>query len=553
MELKDRKFINNTGKLPGFEDGTPDGTIDGGQAVPQDVVVKGSIKNAWGKAKTADYQTAFAALPGLVGSMYGAFTDYNSKDEYIAQYRPVPANIAGVGYQKMTNAKNGKLPGCASGAVGNIAGATASGAAMGSVAGPWGAAIGGAVGLVGSTIGEIFSSGKDKENKENAARYMRNVNSSNEGGALSLAMQIANAKKYGNQGDQFLWNHANGKIPRFQNGLASATGPVNGEATARVSNGEVIANKTLGTMYRVPGLKNNEDGKLAALNDSDTVITNKYGLSDYAWKTGDIVGAEKMMQMLTKPNYKCGKLPGHAEGWLGNGIPAMLGSIAGLGQYIQAKNSNPYRPSTYAANPYETEALTTLAGLRVNPFPIIQQLRNTEARTKNAIDSAGGLSGGQRASARLAALNTTQGNISKLLSDIQQQNNAYRANYAQAAINAGQQARTARMAANQWDLDYYSKAHAARNKGIQTGIANMLAQIQQYQANEFKRRQFNETMDLYRDDMKQRQQHMQWLQDQSTRGIGLDPVYDDQTIPLKKINRRLNYYRPIYGWNYGEA
>lgn len=746
MELKqfshrELKAINN-GKLPGFQNGIPSlstllkndsrNYVDAPQddpyannpnlspktynANPSDPNIKAfenaagvgnsdntkdikSPDNKWGKAKVSDWQTSFAALPGLVGSMYGAFTDYNSKDEYIAQYRPVPANIAGVGYQKMTNAKNGKLPGCASGAVGNIAGATASGAAMGSVAGPWGAAIGGAVGLVGSTIGEIFSAGKDKENKEIAARYMRNVNSSNEGGALSLAMQIANSKKYGNQYDQSLWGHADGKIPGFENGLASATGPVNGEATARVSNGEVIANKWLGTMYRVPGLKNNKDGKLAALNNSDTVITNKYGLSDYAWRTGDIAGAEKMMQVLTKPNYRCGKLPNYvdgldqldvdlrsdttrqgihegnipygagntgvaasplylldanitgnpniitgeapnpaskwaniqdilkarkaasvvkqgrkavqaynndqnaiqlqnklneisdaiefspklrsssdgassikangkkqwmppyrygklpkcAEGWLGNGIPAMLGSIAGLGQYIQAKNSKPYYPSTYSVNPYETEALTTLAGLRINPFPITQQLRNAEARTKNAIDSAGGLSGGQRAAARLAALNTTQGNISKLLSDVQQQNNAYRANYAQAAINAGQASRQARMQANQWDLDYYSKAHAARNKGIQTGIANMLAQIQQYQANEFKRRQFNETMDLYRDDMKQRQQHMQWLQDQSTRGIGLDPLYDDQTTPLKKINRRLNYYRPIYGWNYGEA
>jgi hypothetical protein len=60
------------------------------------------------------------------------------------------------------------------------------------------------------------------------------------------------------------------------------------------------------------------------------------------------------------------------------------------------------------------------------------------------------------------------------------------------------------MDANRWDLDYYSKAHAARNKGIQTGIANMLAQAQQYQANEFKRNQFNRTMSLYEADQKQR-------------------------------------------------
>jgi hypothetical protein len=257
-------------------------------------------------------------------------------------------------------------------------------------------------------------------------------------------------------------------------------------------------------MYRVPGLKNNKDGKLASLSDSDTVITNKHGLSDYAWRTGDIEGAEEMMKMFGNPAYKNGRLPKCAEGWLGNAIPSALGSIASLAQYIDAKNSTPYYPHTYVANPYELQGLTTLAGLRINPYPITQQLRNAEARTNRAIDIAGGLSGSQRTAARLANLNTTQNNISNLLSNIQQQNNAYRASYAQAAINAGQASRQARMAANQWDLDMYSKAHAARNRGIQTGIANMLSQIQQYQANEFKRRQFNETMDLYRDDMNMR-------------------------------------------------
>ena len=43
-------------------------------------------------------QTAAAALPGLVGSIYGAFTDYDSKDEHLAKYRPTQASIAGIGY-----------------------------------------------------------------------------------------------------------------------------------------------------------------------------------------------------------------------------------------------------------------------------------------------------------------------------------------------------------------------------------------------------------------------------------------------------------------------
>jgi hypothetical protein len=43
------------------------------------------------------------------------------------------------------------------------------------------------------------------------------------------------------------------------------------------------------------------------------------------------------------------------------------------------------------SNPYELEALSTLAGLRINPYPIMQQLRSAESRTNNAIDRSGGL------------------------------------------------------------------------------------------------------------------------------------------------------------------
>jgi len=47
----------------------------------------------------------------------------------------------------------------------------------------------------------------------------------------------------------------------------------------------------------------------------------------------------------------------------------------------------------------------------------------------------------------------------------------------------GAQDATARMQTNQWDLDYYSKAHAAKQQGEQMGIYNMLNSMQQYYAN----------------------------------------------------------------------
>ena len=46
-----------------------------------------------------------------------------------------------------------------------------------------------------------------------------------------------------------------------------------------------------------------------------------------------------------------------------------------------------------------------------------------------------------------------------------------------------------------------AKAHAARQQGKQMGIYNFLNQLQSFYANEFKRRQFNDTMDLYRQNL----------------------------------------------------
>ena len=57
------------------------------------------------------------------------------------------------------------------------------------------------------------------------------------------------------------------------------------------------------------------------------------------------------------------------------------------------------------------------------------------------------------------------------------------------------------MAASQFAEDMTAKAHAARQQGMQTGISNMLAQLQNYYANEFKRNQFNETLGLYKDQL----------------------------------------------------
>ena len=129
-------------------------------------------------------------------------------------------------------------------------------------------------------------------------------------------------------------------------------------------------------------------------------------------------------------------------------------------------------------------------------------VRQQERRNIYAINRAGGLSGAQKAFANIATGIGTQGNIAQTLSNIQQENNKYTYNYAQNLFNAGQANGQARQAANQFDLGYYSKSHGARQQMMQMGLYNILGQLQQGYANQFKRNQFLDTMALYRQDQK---------------------------------------------------
>ena len=544
MELKDRKFINNTGNLPGFAGGTippvtaseikpnmwaqtnPSATISGlqkqvtrsqayGTPLIKNIPATGSKGPTQADSSATGIHPGFAIGAWLGGGVLEGINRIKSADEHLADAGTSEANINGIAYTQQNTVDAGQI-------MSEYDKTTA----KDFLTNP------------GRGLASLFGRSKAKREAENAAIHADIMQGAARDNAYTRYLRLDNAKRYGNTNDQQMYAAKDGKLPKYKEGLVS------GETNAKVSNGEFIAREVIPGQfvgYRVPGPKNNKDGRLAHLEPEDYVISNKNGSSDIA-ASGDIIGAINHMLATGNPSYKCGKLPRFEEGWVGNFIPAILGTTAGLEQMLSAYRNKPYKPNSYASNPYETEGLTTLAGLRVNPYPIMNQLRSAEARTNRAVDIAGGLSGGQRTAARLAALNTTQNNISNLLSNIQTQNNAYKSAYAQAAINAGQQSRAARMSANQWDYDMYAKAHAARNRGIQTGIANMLSQIQQYQANEFKRRQFNDTMALYRDDMDQRKKHMNWMQNHSGLNISqnADPIknpssqYWNQLLPSEK-------------------
>ena len=479
----------------------------------------------------------------FAGDTINAFSVNETGDEIAKQQGTSNMSIGGIGYESpnMINLSK-ELERVKKENTGNTLKTVGSGAALGAAAGSIipglgtiaGGLIGGAVGLITGIFG---GEARKREYRRMLAKQNAKINALQDSARFSAqtkSIQLQNAREYGNSEAQYLYGAADGKVDSsfitpdayFQTYYApeikeynknkltySALGPVNAEPNAKVSKGEIIANKLLGTMYRVPGSKDNKDTEYAYLSDSDTVVTNKGGESDRAFATGDIRQSEINMMNRNKKRglmmAKNGKLPKCKEGWVGNAITSGLGAIGGLSQWWQANNSSPRETNVYKQNDYEGVSLDILSRLGINPFPITLSLRNAEARANKAIDMSGGLTTGQRTLTRLAALNNTQRAVADALQNIQMQNNNYFADYAKTALAAGAANAQRAMQANMYDEEMYAKAHAARQQGMQMGMRNMIDQLNSFYANEFKRRQFNETMGLYKQDQKLRADEVQ--------------------------------------------
>lgn len=202
------------------------------------------------------------------------------------------------------------------------------------------------------------------------------------------------------------------------------------------------------------------------------------------------------------PSYKCGKdrLPGYANGRptiLDTIIPTGTGALLSLGQYFQAKNQRPKGSDIYAGNPYEQAALNQMDSFRINPYVIARANADAERRAAYQIGNTGGLTSGQRGAGRIALALGTMANNAKAMSDIELQNIQLAQQAAQARINAGDAYAKRKMAASAQDYDNYASAHASRQQGMQVGLRNFMEYLNSYMANEYKRKQGVNMLDLY--------------------------------------------------------
>ena len=188
-------------------------------------------------------------------------------------------------------------------------------------------------------------------------------------------------------------------------------------------------------------------------------------------------------------------------GWTPNAIVGALGVGASIAQYFDAKNQRIYRPTTYVDNPYERRVIPDLYGLRVNPHNMMQQLRNIAGRANYAVDTAGGLSTGQKMLQKTAIAANTQNNMANALQSVAEKNIALRSAADMASLQEGDKISENKSLWSYRDGDQYAKAHANRLGGMQTATSNFLAQLQQLAANSWKERMGRAMIGLYDKDL----------------------------------------------------
>lgn len=197
------------------------------------------------------------------------------------------------------------------------------------------------------------------------------------------------------------------------------------------------------------------------------------------------------------PQYSNGKSGIPKMSLMSNVIPNAIGGLASAYQYFDAANQDIRVPDVYAGNPYASAALQDMSKIKINPYSTMRQMYDSERRNKYAMSRTGGLTGGQKYAAQVAAGIGTQQNIGKMLNEIQAQNNAYRTAYNQARLQAGESIAQRQQNANQFREQMAASAHASQTQMKQMGMRNFMDYLTNFAASEYKRKQGNAMLDLY--------------------------------------------------------
>lgn len=547
MELRQRKLIHNLPKYEPGKEATEAVSEKGGFGIPSPFAIIGS---------GLSFAQQLYNSPQLGFDQNDIYMSGNNSQNYYNGYGYNTRQIDRRTWDGQIDAQK------TSNTVGSIGSGVQFGAQVGSFLGPVGAVGGGLLGGLIGGISSIFGNDELQEKYEvqllEAQRKAGVDNLVGKSNAATMYDQDQFNSKYESNKPQILYA-ANGKDAH------TAFGKINGGMyNAKVGGSEIMGNTQQEQAHVIDG-EFTGDNKNALVNDSDYILSAKM-LDDnalypffphlqYARNAANILeqknsenkhnklrgnlgkstdkfnknvaqqvlnSSQETQAQLREVGYfgdddnnnvlhaKNGKdVPKFAFGW-DNLLSSGLGAITGLSQYFGAKSQSIKAPNSYVANQYMYPALNKLSGLKIDYQPIINNLRERGTNMLNSLYNTGGLSTKDRLLSRMAVNRNTQDAIANAIMAGQEKNNAYISDYASKMLSAGEAERQAKFNANAYDLDYYSKAHAAKQQQMQMGMRNFVDSIQQGVANQFKLNQFEDTMDLYRQKVALDREKLAW-------------------------------------------
>ena len=198
---------------------------------------------------------------------------------------------------------------------------------------------------------------------------------------------------------------------------------------------------------------------------------------------------------------------------LGYALPALLETQM-LNHW---RRENPVMPNVYASNRYAPIALQTMAGNRISANPILEKLYAQDRQAAYQLANSGGYTGGQRQANRVALALGNQRNVADALMNVQEKNAAYRNAYAEMAARLGDSDAQRLQQSNQYGWEAYNRAHGAKTKGIESHLSNLGLISQKWLSQRIKNKQYEDTLDLYQQDIDNRKEALKTIY-----GIGTD-------------------------------
>lgn len=532
MDLNKRRMLKRikNGQLPGFNDAVenynPDKTLTGYEAF------KSRWQNGGGQK----------AVTGAMDALNAAFqfnsmkAPTNYANDYVGKYGMQQGQVQGINYNQyrdinmdaeenmLAKERDSKImQGATLGSTAGLSLGLGTAALTGATAGSWLGPIGAIAGLgIGALLGGIFGNDSKHEQERQLRVAQIKQNNANEfwrTGALSAALRNRELENIGDTSKFNLFSSALGsENVNVKNGKTTnkvlahtAAGIKNVKANSRLNDGEIVRNRYKGTEHYVEGNPNKIDGEYGKLEKGDDVLSSTlvipgtnvtiaeaYPIAKMqGWENELVDVIQPMARDMVKKDKSNNKLV-HAWGGLENILATVPGMIQSWRDYNSISNDDIHRTQLNPFHKYEGDISNLMRGRNISVYPQMQAITNAEGAQRYRINQSGGLSAMQKTISNLTNNMNSKIARANAIANVQQLRNQYDKETADMLNNMGSTVMDATTRAQMFNEQMNASAHAAKTQGLNMAKRNMLDYATQFAKNAWEKSQFDDMMDLYR-------------------------------------------------------